>query len=210
MSFSYNLTTYTPLFPPCQLNYDDWSHKEATDYLTWFVKRVPERAEYIIKFVSTDTREPNLPQMVPRDKLIYIWRWFLQIAETELIDEEELSAQAPFRAKFGPSSRFCGNTRFTAKTEYILRDIGMLFAQLLMQQSEHLTWTVVSTPRRYVFVNRPILTGFLDTRYTPAFKAETDPLHLVRVQAAALLINEPATDIDLAKIFDVWVAQIPK
>lgn len=202
------LSAYIPLVPPCNLNYDDWTRKEALAYLAWFVKQVPIRAKYIVDFVAAAAQEPDLHALSPHDKLVSIWRWFLQVAETEPVSQEERDAQAPFLAKFGPS--FVCYTQFTLMTEYIMRDIGMLFAQLLLDISGQLDWTVVSKPRKYVWVNRPILDGFLDTNYTPPYKAQIDPLHMVGVQAGKIISGSPTTEMDLARIFSKWAAKVPK
>ena len=205
-----SLELYQPLLPPFQLDYDNWSSQKAAEYLAWFVEQVPERTEYITKLISKELRKPGLAKMAPRKKLRYVWRWFIKVAETEPVPEEELALLEPIRVKFGEQSGLYCTIQLTTRTEYVVRDIGMLFAQLLLEQSECLSWSVVSKPERYVFVNRPILVGFLDTRFTPAFKAETDPIHLVRVQASKALDDEPMSAMDLVKIYDTWSAWIPK
>lgn len=205
-----SLASYVPLVPPFELDYDNWTSAKASEYLSWFVERVPERAEYITAFVSKEIRRPGLAKKSPKRMLRYIWRWFIKVMETEPLNEDELALLEPIRMKYGEESAMYCTKRLTTRTEYIVRDIGMLFAQLLLDQSSRLTWKTVSKPKNYVFVNRPILTGFLDTRYNPAFEAETDPIHLVGVQAAKALTVRLMTDMDLVKVFDFWSACIPK
>lgn len=198
-------TSYIPLIPPRPLDYYNWKRKEALEFLAWHVEQVPIRAKYIVDFISEDTDTPDLALMGNEEKLIHIWRWFLRVAEIEPLSNEELKALAPIRAKFGPSSELCSTVRLSVRTEYLIRDIGMLFAQLLLEQSENLSWTVVTKPKTDVFFHHPVLTGFIMTQYTPPFHAVADPIYLTGGQAAKLLIkSKTANETDLWEVFNQW------
>ena len=202
-------SSYVPLIPCRPLDYENWTRKEAIDFLSWFKARVPERANYIIDMVAEDTVEPNLAHMEGREKLIRVWRWFLHVAEIESVDRDELCTIDPIAKKLG--SPFCSGQRFSDRTEYLMRDIGMLFAQLLLARSEQLSWDVVFKPKTDLFFHHPVLTGFVMAEYSPPFHTVADPIHLVGVQGAKLLNRKKdATETDLWEIFNKWAGWIPR
>ena len=204
-------SSYVPLVPPRTLDYYNWKRQEAVEFLSWHMEQVPRRAKYILDFIAESTETPGLACIESRDKLIHVWKWFLSVAEIEPLCDEELAEQAPILKKFGPSSELYSTVRFSTLTEYLLRDIGMLFAELLLEKTDMLSWTVVFKPKTDVFFHHPVLTGFVMTEYSPPFHAFADPIHLVRVQGAKLLSKRnSAKETDLWEIFNKWAGWIPR
>ena len=204
-------TEYTPLIPPWPLDYYNWKRKKAQEFLAWHIEQVPKRAKYILDLISEDTSTPDLALMDDEEKLIHIWKWFLRVAEVEPVSKAELAELAPVLKQFGPSSGLYTTTRLSIRTECLVRDIGMLLAQMLMDKSDVITWTVVFKPKNDLFFHHPVLEWFVMPEYDPPFHAYMEPIHIVGVIGARVLgRGNPAKEVDLWEVFDQWVGRIPK
>ena len=189
--------------PPFPLEYEKWNKKQTQEYFDWFVEQVPIRAEYVLNKALTYYGYAPKTITDPEMKILLVWRWFLKFARVEEVSAEEKEANRPFVEKFGESWKV--DYQLTPVTEFFLRDIGMLFAQLLCDEFKTLHWGIGEKTKRYIFHNRPVLKGFIFTEYDPPCNAEIDTIHLAEGQAVGILKNS-AKDTDLLKIFRVWRA----
>ncbi|MBQ7874855.1 MAG: hypothetical protein IJ306_06850 [Oscillospiraceae bacterium] len=187
--------------PPFPLEYEKWNKKQAQEYFDWFVEQVPIRAEYILNKALAYWGYDPKTVTDPETKILLVWRWFLKFARVEETSAEEREANRPLVERFGKSWEVL--YKLTPVTEFFIRDIGMLFGQLLYDELGTLEWGIGGKPKSYVFYNHPILKGFIFTNFNPPAKDEVDPIHLVDVQAVGLLDNS-VTEQDLVKIYNFW------
>ena len=103
----------------------------------------------------------------------------------------------------------------STKTEYLIRDIGMYVGKTFVAQyPQRLSWTYRSAPQSDIFVNTPLLTGFVQTRdmrgnaLPQPFHPEFEPIHMTGVQAVKILHGRQANE-DLYRICLLWSGWIP-
>ena len=103
----------------------------------------------------------------------------------------------------------------STKTEYLIRDIGMYVGKTLVAQyPQHLSWTYRSAPQSDIFVNTPLLTGFVQTEdmrgnaLPQPFHPQFEPIHMTGVQAVKILRGRQANE-DLYRICLLWSGWIP-
>lgn len=194
---------YEFLLPPFHLDYDHWTRETAQVYLDWFVAHVRERAVYVLQQSNSSsyTQDSSSPEV-----LLHVWKWFLHIAEIEAVPKRELELQRVKFAQFGEG--FISKTRLSVRTEYILRDIAMLVGAVFKANHHCLYWDFDVKPKKYIFLNRPVLKGFLDTRYEKPFAPVFEPVHMVSIQAAKHL-DGTAKGSDLINLYKHWEQNIP-
>ena len=82
------------------------------------------------------------------------------------------------------------------------------------QYPQRLSWTYRSAPQSDIFVNTPLLTGFVQTRdmrgnaLPQPFHPEFEPIHMAGVQAVKILHGRQANE-DLYRICLLWSGWIP-
>ena len=194
---------YSILVPPFQLDYDSWSKKKTDQYLHWFVANAPERAVYLLKWLSLDCGHE---ETISPDVLLPVRTWFLNAARYEPMPLREREAQRAAFEHFG--ERFLSKERLDTLSEYILRDIGMLVGHIFVSNHSALFWGVDDKPKRYIFRNRPVVKGFLDLHYGKPFAAVFEPVHMVEVQCAKIL-DGTAKGTDLMNLYQHWAQNIP-
>lgn len=200
---NFRIDNYDILLPPFQLDYDHWNHETAQTYLNWFVAHVQERASYVLH--QSDSMA-HIQDSVSSEALLHVWKWFLRIAEIEPVPQQELELQRAKFARFGEN--FIGKTRLSIRTEYILRDIGMLVGAVFTANHNCLYWDFDGKPKKYIFLNRPVLKGFRDLRYEKTFSPVFEPVHMVGIQAAKHL-DGTAKSSDLVNLYKHWEQHIP-
>ena len=125
-----------------------------------------------------------------------VWKWFLKFAKLEETSAEEREANRPYVERFGKSWEVL--YKLTPVTEFFIRDIGMLFGQLLYDELGTLEWGIGSKPKNNFFYNHPVLKGFPGAM-------EMDPIHIVGTPASRLL-SDTADEKDLIGFYNAWLA----
>lgn len=179
---------YDICIPPLSKPYALLSSEEASDYFKWYVDKIPERIVYLSKIVSQKMGNREDRILLSPESLVIVWKWFLSVAKTEM-DES-------------------GHLQLDLQTEYIIRDIGMYLGELFNSRHESINWSYYETPKADFFVNRPVLTGFLDKSVSPPFQMVFEPIHMVRVQASRILTDRQKED-DLLRVYKNWEEKIP-
>ena len=197
---------YSILLPPYKLDFDNWTKEQADDYLTWFVDHVPIRAQYLVDYYNSHKLIGRRISATDPSSLLPIWRWFLNHAIIEPMPEAEIQRQRMIFGKLGES--MIAKKRFDVVSEYIIRDIAMLMSHIWFSNHSVLSWCVDYKPKKYVFVNRPVIQGFIMTEYEKPFHAKFEPVHMVKTQAVRLFRNR-ADGSDLMKVFNQWDKYIP-
>ncbi len=203
MQWRFSKATYDYLIPKLEKNIYDLSEKEAAEYYAWFVAQIPTRITYISKACAKDLHIPLEKMDCSPESLVLLWRWFRKKAKTEKIIP---SLEAPTHgAQYsGPS---LPRNQLTLETEYILRDIGMYLGEVFRKNCRNIHWTYYTQPKRDMYVNHPLLQGFVDRSTGTPFNASFEPIHMARVQAIKLL-NGKSMDEDLLKLYWFWATMV--
>ena len=179
--------SYHICIPPINKSFFSFSTKETADYFEWFTSTIYERTEYLSKKCAEDLNiDGNVLNMKP-ESLIFLWKWFLNVAETEKEEKE--------------------NLQLDLQTEYIIRDIGMYLGETFNKNFQNIYWTYYESPKTDFFVNRPILAGFSDKNFSPPYNMYFEPIHMTRVQASKILTCN-AKECDLFNLYEKWVKYI--
>ena len=174
---------------PQGYNYALMTVCEAEEHFRWFLNTVPSRIEYLNYFCSD-----SVVLDFSYESLISLWEFFLTTARVEKMPIERVKELQKQYSAFGDN--FIGTQQLSTATEYLVKDIGIYLSEVLKKTSSKIFWHYSTKPKSYFFVNRPMLTGFVDRSFNPPFLCECDPIHLVGVQASKLLNgNEDACDL---------------
>lgn len=194
---------YDALLPPFPLRYDDWSEKEAEEYLAWYTAHIPERVDYLAGQVGIHLAG----EKIPPETLLDVWTWFYREAQVETVPQEEVRRQREAFGYLGES--FIQKTRFTLRTEFILRDIAMYTSAVFTSNYPVLCWDIVRKPKRDVCYHRPVIKGFLNLRYGKPFASTFQPDLMLNTQAAKFR-NRTGSVNDLLAIYRLWTQDIPQ
>ena len=192
---------------PLGIDFMEMSPEEAKANFEWFIEKIPERIHYLTQRCAYDLKvSPSVFDLSP-NSLIYIWRWFLQTARIEKTPKEELEIM---RKQFGHlGESFINKEKLSVSTEFILQDIGMYFGEMFVRNYNSIQWSYRTKPKRYIFVNQPILIGFVDTNYDPPFHDRFAPVHMVGVQAMNMF-DKTQNEKDLYNLFMRILRTVPK
>lgn len=192
---------------PWGFNYEEMTPTQAKSSFEWFMSTIPERISYFCNRCASEL-DISLDSMnFSSDSLVFAWKWFLKIARIEKTPKNEIKEMKEKYAQFGES--WISYTRFSVVTEYIIRDVGIYLGETFCRNMKKVYWGYKVKPKRDIRVNRPILFGFLDTRYNPPFSMELDPIRSVRGLALHLLDHE-ADVLDLKKLYCKWEEKTEK
>ena len=208
MRYTKNMKTYEPLIIPLNKPFEDLTNKEAKDYFDWYMDHIDERSEYLRNKVSAslsisiDQLDYSLNSLIP------VWKWFLGVAEIKnsffLANKIQNRALKKLFYKEGESP-------FSVFTQYVLRDIAMYISKVFTHNYSKVTPTFKTSPKNYVYVNEPLLIGFIDDNpeYPKPFHPDLNPQSLVEICALSILDNTQHEN-DLLNDCLRWVNWIPK
>lgn len=174
---------YDILIPNLDKRSFQLNEAEAAAYFDWFMEMVPLRADYVSKVCAAELRIPEERMDCSPESLVLLWKWFLKRAKTE-------------------RDKTTGR-KLTLETEYILRDIGMYLGETFRKNHPNICWTYYTKPSRDMFVNHPLLKGFIDMTTGRPCEVCFEPIHMARIQATKIL-KKTAKDTDLLHIHNIW------
>ncbi len=194
---NYRLCTF-----PIGSAYFELSMQESKDNFDQFMHMIPERIDYLTVRCASDLRMPVQMLDMSPESLILIWRWFLQNACVVDKGKREMNELQKHFGHLGES--FIGRKRLSAVTQFVLQDIGMYLGEVFVRNCSSIHWELCAAPKNSVFINRPVLAGFVDNSYTPPFCNIFEPVHMAGVQAAKLLADTDPQDEDLYHVYMQW------
>lgn len=212
MFWKRNDIDYNILIPPITKPVVEFSAAETASYFAWFIEQIPGRIEYMACQCSKQLGISRSKIDMEPDSLKYVWRWFLGIAEIERTPNQKLEHLIGIYSKYPYAIQEYllrnHKEQFSLQTEYILLDIGMYMGEVFIKNNPVLYWGYFTEPRTDFSVNKPVLLGFADSRFTPPFLTEFDPIHMVGVQAANIWDNTQ-NENDLLNLYYKWKKLIP-
>ncbi|MBC5787508.1 hypothetical protein [Clostridium facile] len=214
MKISENQKNYIPLIIPIDKPYEKLSPSEAKSYFDWFVDHIDERSEYIKQKVSKDLNIPIETLNFSMESLIYIWRWFLKVAELTKTPKNVLKElQKEMKANGEPDEFIEDMVRehsleLSIFSHYVIRDIGMYVGKMFITNFCTLRWDYHTNIEQDSFANIPQIFGFVDSTYNPPFEMQFDPIHFTEMQASNLFDNTQ-NENDLYNVCKLWTQWIP-
>ncbi len=175
---------YIPLIPEIDKPMAEFSKAEAQKFFDSYIQNIPERIKYLCQLCKLPPYTDSATYKWNTGHLFKIWKWFCRIAQVQNDPET-------------------GKKRFSVMTEYILRDIGMYMGEMFVSTLPGLKWDYYTKPKSDIFVNEPVINGFVDASCDPPFHFRFEPIHMVRVKALNLL-DGTQSSADLYDFFWHW------
>lgn len=212
---------YEPLVPPLHKDSAIFTPEERDAYHAWFMENLEPRCEYLRDLVAEDEGVSTDRLDYSFESLLSLWKWFLRRAK--VVSHEKPRPHE--RVKIISRDRIGGKPveiidafdhKFDVKTEMMIRDIGMYVGRTFIKKYPgRVSWAVVTKPKNYLHVNKPLLQGFVRTHslvngslLDKPFCPDFEPIHMVGVQAAKLFDGDARED-DLMKLCHMWAEWIP-
>lgn len=214
MKISNAQKNYIPLLIPIDKPFIKLTPEEAKEYFDWFIMHVDERSEYLKQKVAENLRLDTNKIDFSLDSLIYIWRWFLSVAELNKTPKVILDKIKDLLNKNGKPKEFIEDMLQENKMElsvfshYVIRDIGMYVGKMFVTNFQSLRWDYHTDIEKDSFANMPQIFGFIDNTYTPPFEEQFEPIHYTEMQASNLFDNT-ANEKDLYNMCIQWTRRIP-
>ena len=173
-----NMKNYDPLVIPLNKPIEELTLKETREYFEWYLSHIDERSDYLREKVSQGLNISVDQLDFSFESLKLIWKWFLEVAELEKTSFDFFKKNQ--------------QKDFSVFTHYVIRDIAMYVGKLFTMYSPIIKWTFITKPKSYVYVNEPILIGFIDDDpdYPKPFHPDLNPLALVHICALSIMDNE--------------------
>jgi hypothetical protein len=181
--------TYAIIRPPFTLRFGEMPKKELEAYAAWFHQVLPDRVGELTKAVkSTSGWEGWSPDLTP-ESLDPLGCWLEGQVATRKKTEEEIGEQ---RAKLKFPVEIPGE-QLTNRTFSLAMDVGMYFAQVVLEHLPGTRWAQAFGSRKFVDYGQPVIMGF--------GKVPLNPVRIVVVTARTIADGKPA---ELRKLYDFW------
>lgn len=193
---------YEILVPPLEKPVDQLSRAEARQYFDWYLSKLEDRTDYLRDVTG-------LPLDHSPASLVPLWKWFLRHAEIEKTPPARLAElEAQFAGSPLAATLLEENARqLSLQTEYMIRDIGMYWGQVFVKNHPGIHWDFYTTPKRDMFVNRPLLMGFPNEIFPEKEGVPFEPVHMAGVQASKLFRGNQSK-YDLIRVHNIWAEKI--
>lgn len=184
--------------------------EEAKKYFEWYLSKIPERIEYLIKTCSEELQIPREYLDMSPESLKYIWKWFLQHIKIRKVSKISLIAlrfrlinhnrdYARFKIKRAKE-------QMTLETEYMLLDISMYFGEMFVRNYTEIYWGYGRRSEVNSFsIITPILYGFKDELDGSLIM---EPYYKIKMLALKFFDNAQKED-DLYNLYNEHLNYIP-
>ena len=214
MKLTQNSRNYNPLIIPINKPFSRLNEEDAKEYFDWFISHVDERSDYLSKKVSESLNLPIELLDFSMESLIYIWRWFLKVAEINKTPKYILHNIRKELKACGHTKEFIKDTirqhslELNVFSRYVIRDIGMYVGKMFVTNFPALRWDYHTDTNKDSFANIPQIFGFVDTEYSPPFEPQFEPIYFTEMQASKLF-DKSCSEKDLYDLCMLWTKWIP-
>jgi hypothetical protein len=155
-------------------DYRQMNKKEAQQYFDWFMNQIPDRLNMLkeaFEFTGGGRKESlNFTE----ESLKELWAWFVPRIESVNKTKEELEQEATRTVSWLKDK--IKDKKFSFGTMALIMDISIYVAEVFVRSYSQIRWGMITSPKSFVSVNRPILLGFIN-------KKDMDCLRIVNVLA---------------------------
>lgn len=189
---------YKLMIPPNEISkISELSKKEAKEHFEWYISQIPIRLEQLENYVKYTTKN-NFKFDKSVDSLIYLWKWFETIIETERKTKIELEKELENLPEWLHEQIKINNIKPTTLTLSICLDIGIYFSETLIYNNPSIKWDYIKTSKNISF-NKPVLVGFKNG-------LNFEPSRILNV-----CLNESIkkhNSMILRDLYDIWINNI--
>ena len=185
---------YTLMIPPFLMEeFDKLSKSKAKQHFEWYINQIPSRLNLLHDYYSESCKTKNQLDF-SKQSLVLIWDWYIK--NVELI--EKLNSEIEGEKAIIPNwmHETITQTKIATKWKSIAHDIGLYFATSLIKGNNSLKWDIVYTPKNFISVNKPIVSGFNS-------KLILDPAIIIN-NLSNKCIDNSADKEDLLNIYNYW------
>lgn len=151
---------YTDLSVPHKFikagGFDNFTPKEAREYLKWYTGCIPERVEYFKKYVQ---EFQDNPMDYSLESLYLLDDWFITQIEYEYKTDEEILEFCK-RNYFSESTDLLSLSAKTVWTDYtyaLMYDIARYYGEVMVRNINGMRWGVKTTSKNWVYRNKPVV-----------------------------------------------------
>ncbi|OKP99463.1 hypothetical protein [Paenibacillus sp. P46E] len=187
---------YPKLVAPFEIiPFELMTKKEAKQYFDWFISQIPIRIEILTAHYEETTGGSQQELNLSQESLVRLWAWFSQrikmVPKTRQELKEEIDAVPDWLKE-----EVSNNTlKFSEITSSLIIDVGIYFGSVFINELRTLEWGIVHKPKKYVYVNQPIVIGFK--------KSGLNPITVVN-NCSLIELEQDPDDNRLFDLFNVW------
>ncbi len=194
------MSEYKPVLEPEKFSgktFQEFSKKEAAEYLEWFLSVQEERLAYLEEMVKRDF--PEWQADYSRDSLVTLYEWFKKNVSYRLKTPEEYEADLKELEKTPLLKKVIqvSNTTLSDKTVNVCFDTGIYFARCINHVLKDAYWKYLEKPKDDFFYHRPVLT-------TEKTKVVLEPVHIMLICARSVLSNSPNKKT-FTQLYETWI-----
>lgn len=157
---------YPFMCPPLEFqSFREMSKKEAQEHFDWYINEIPGRLELLKNaFEFTGGGDKKILDFSP-ESLKPLWSWF--ILQVKMIPKSKKEIEDELRKYPKWMKDQLGTHRVSTETLAVGMDIAKYFAEVFIKNFSGVKWGLVTKPKSYVYVNRPVLMGFKHNQMDP-------------------------------------------
>ena len=151
------MSEYKPVLEPEKFSgktFQEFSKKEAAEYLEWFLSVQEERLAYLEEMVKRDF--PEWQADYSRDSLVTLYEWFKKNVSYRLKTPEEYEADLKELEKTPLLKKVIqvSNTTLSDKTVNVCFDTGIYFARCINHVLKDAYWKYLEKPKDDFFLSQ--------------------------------------------------------
>jgi hypothetical protein len=149
---------YNLMEPPFSYKpFVEMNKKEAQEYFNWFINEIPNRVILLRKAYEINNVDIGSLDYTPLS-LINLWKWFIPKIKTVNLTKNELKEYLDKIPEWARGTM--DNKKLSVETLAIAIDIAIYFAETVRKNKSNIQWGLITKPKSFYSVNKPILIGF--------------------------------------------------
>ena len=190
---------YPYIVPPFEVkDFEEMSPKEARVHFDWFVGIIPDRMRLLEARILESFGDGGFELDYTKDSLLKVWTWYQKNVQIEEKSEEELAREKSLANEITVS--YIEAKKITPVWMAVALDISTYFAECMVKNNPSLKWDVVTKPKSFAYVNKPVVVGY---KYNMALDAS----NIILVQTKKIIEENTSQDA-LVVIFENWESLI--
>jgi hypothetical protein len=155
---------YTLFSLPHGFNFQSLTREQAKENLRAVVERIPERHVMLEALVRIDLPEWTADYSEP--SLSLLGEWYVDHVQERAVTESEA---ASLRSAVGEELAFIAESQvqLTRESYSFGIDVGLYLGECIKMRCPRSVWAVGPGPQSYINYNKPVLSGFKHSEFSP-------------------------------------------